>query len=347
MKQFKSLFLFLFILYLVLCPALFFLGPLAAQNTAVFPAAVPTRAQFGVAANQAATTLTVGIGATDTTLNVSSTGGFKAGSFVAIDSEIVRVCAIPDGTHLTIGFSSCPNVDGRGTDTANGGGAAASHLANAPAQARIVAWPINQAAAEIIATDTKLHTDLINVRDFGAVGDGTTHPLSGSFGTLAAAQVVYPFVTTLAEEIDNAATQAAVNAAKAISGSRIRFPAGIFLFNTGVSIPVTPGSLILEGVGWHDTPPGGTTLRATAAIALFTPVNGGNENTIRDMTLDGNSVGTYGWYGAYGTRTLIYNMQIFGFTNDGAYFGQGLNRIDWSYIYHCGEGVLFYSDGTI
>lgn len=53
--------------------------------------------------------------------------------------------------------------------------------------------------------------DSISVKDFGAIGDGSTHPLSTRYATLGAAQAVYPFVTALTQEIDWAACQACVN----------------------------------------------------------------------------------------------------------------------------------------
>ncbi len=53
--------------------------------------------------------------------------------------------------------------------------------------------------------------DGLSVMDFGAVGDGVLHPLSERFGTLAAAQAVYPFVQALTQSIDWAAFQAAAN----------------------------------------------------------------------------------------------------------------------------------------
>ncbi|MGC5620419.1 hypothetical protein [Enterococcus faecalis] len=56
-------------------------------------------------------------------------------------------------------------------------------------------------------------SDTVSVKDFGAIGDGLYHPLSERFGTLSAAQLVYPFVTSLEQSIDWAAIQAALNAA--------------------------------------------------------------------------------------------------------------------------------------
>lgn len=42
-------------------------------------------------------------------------------------------------------------------------------------------------------------------KEYGAIGDGTLHPLSERFTTLAAAQAVYPFATALTQSIDAAA----------------------------------------------------------------------------------------------------------------------------------------------
>ncbi|WP_182655602.1 hypothetical protein [Stenotrophomonas lacuserhaii] len=51
----------------------------------------------------------------------------------------------------------------------------------------------------------------VSPEDFGAIGDGTARPLSERFPTLAEAQQVYPFVTSLSQGIDYAAIQAAVS----------------------------------------------------------------------------------------------------------------------------------------
>lgn len=55
-------------------------------------------------------------------------------------------------------------------------------------------------------------SEYVSVKDFGAIGDGGLHPLSERYATLAAAQAVYPFATSLTEQIDRCAIQAAMNA---------------------------------------------------------------------------------------------------------------------------------------
>lgn len=70
---------------------------------------------------------------------------------------------------------------------------------------------------------------LLSPWDFGAVADGTLHPLSEYYATLEEAQVVYPFVTSLTQSIDYAAIQKCVNemvtrgAAGMTMGGRGRF----------------------------------------------------------------------------------------------------------------------------
>lgn len=54
----------------------------------------------------------------------------------------------------------------------------------------------------------------VTPEQFGAIGDGTVHPLSERYSSLAAAQAVYPHVTSLTQAIDWAACQAAENYAR-------------------------------------------------------------------------------------------------------------------------------------
>jgi hypothetical protein len=49
----------------------------------------------------------------------------------------------------------------------------------------------------------------VNAKEFGAIGDGSSHPLSSIYANLAAAQVDYSFVDELTLEVDGVAIQAA------------------------------------------------------------------------------------------------------------------------------------------
>lgn len=85
---------------------------------------------------------------------------------------------------------------------------------------------------------SKLMDKPVSIKDFGAIGDGTLHPVSEwytpgftayrGYANLAAVQVDYPHVTRAAQSIDWAAIQAACNAA----GNKSVFaPAGVYWIN--------------------------------------------------------------------------------------------------------------------
>lgn len=48
----------------------------------------------------------------------------------------------------------------------------------------------------------------MKIEDYGAIGDGQSHPLAERFATLEEAQKVYPDATSLDDEIDWCAIQA-------------------------------------------------------------------------------------------------------------------------------------------
>jgi hypothetical protein len=162
--------------------ALLIAGSLAlAQNTALMPETPPALKDLGVAKNRAESALATGITASETSINVLSGSGFGYPGFITIDNEVMAICNVTGNT-LKIGYSACPNVDGRGYDNTS----AVTHLAAAKAQQRIVSWNQNQIAAEMIATATKLHVELPSVKDVGAHGNGadddTAHIQAGIDG---------------------------------------------------------------------------------------------------------------------------------------------------------------------
>lgn len=83
-----------------------------------------------------------------------------------------------------------------------------------------------------------VNADSISVMDFGAIADGTYHPLSERFTSLSLAQAQYQGVqiTSLDQSIDWAATQAALNGAKS-KGRQIRAPAGAYVINDTIHHP--------------------------------------------------------------------------------------------------------------
>lgn len=64
----------------------------------------------------------------------------------------------------------------------------------------------------------------VTPEDFGAIGDGLTHPLSTRYASLAAAQVDFPFATALTQEIDYCAIMAAINSQQFGTGYYISGP---------------------------------------------------------------------------------------------------------------------------
>lgn len=80
----------------------------------------------------------------------------------------------------------------------------------------------------IVAANEQLADMVINVKNFGAIGDGNSHPLSNYFLTLAEAQAKYAFVRSLTQEMDAVAIQAAINS---ISKGKVFFPKGTYLIS--------------------------------------------------------------------------------------------------------------------
>lgn len=99
------------------------------------------------------------------------------------------------------------------------------------------------AGLQSVATDhdTLLNTlpASLNIKVFGAIGDGNSHPLSSVYSTLAAAQAVYPFVTSLTQELDWAATQKAIDTSfNGHSGAHppVFVPYGRYVINTRIQM---------------------------------------------------------------------------------------------------------------
>lgn len=105
-----------------------------------------------------------------------------------------------------------------------------------PDGANKVGFALNSIAA---VTRTMLARDRewVSIKDFGAIGDGFSHPVSewvtsGRFANLAAIQVAYPHVDALDCEIDWAAIQATINFAN--GKFSVDAPCGTYLLNRGL-----------------------------------------------------------------------------------------------------------------
>lgn len=119
------------------------------------------------------------------------------------------------------------NLDGTLIQS-TGGSATVGHSADGSGGFRRTVW-------------SKL-SDKVSIKDFGAIGDGTVHPVSEwytpgfsayrGYANLAAVQVHYPHVTSGSQSIDWAATQLAVNLRSLVDA-----PEGVYMFSDRVIIP--------------------------------------------------------------------------------------------------------------
>jgi hypothetical protein len=76
--------------------------------------------------------------------------------------------------------------------------------------------------------------DTCSVMDFGAIGDGASHPLSERFSNLSDALQLYPFVAALDWQIDYAAIQAAVNHGFA-NHKTVYLPPGVYYIDRQIT----------------------------------------------------------------------------------------------------------------
>jgi len=174
-------------------------------QTAVFPQAVATDAQLGIATNNIQTLLSGSITSTATSFGVVSATGMAANQIATIDSENVWICGV-SGLTVSVGRSACPNVDGRGFD----GSAAVSHSANGAncsfgtasgcVSEFVVAWNHNAPAKEIEALEKSAFAGSVNAADYmdntGAT-DSTVAMRTAAAVAQAAGKCLYiPSLTT-------------------------------------------------------------------------------------------------------------------------------------------------------
>ena len=104
----------------------------------------------------------------------------------------------------------------------------------------------------------------LNPKDYGAIGDGSSHPLSETYGTLAEAQAVFPFVTALSQEKDYVAMKHVCNLAFGADGAEhadinahlnrnVRVPAGNFVFGADELLIRNASGIKIIGAGKRAT----------------------------------------------------------------------------------------------
>jgi len=175
----------------------------------------------------------------------------------------------------------------------------------------------------------------LNVKLYGAIGDGTSHPLSSRFATLDSAKLVYPFATSLAQEIDWAAIQLAINTAAL---NAIQVTDDRFYNNNTVFIPKSIGAYVTKDPIYHQF--GVTLYGDQPVIKAIGPVDyivwtkdegvptnptvygNCNLNILGSIELDGNNLASYGYWGNTVNASQIANLRADRCTrkkwNDGA-----------------------------
>lgn len=121
-----------------------------------------------------------------------------------------------------------------------------------------------------------------NVKDFGAEGDGNSHPLSEGYSTLSAAQAVYPDATSLSDELDWAASQAAL-----ANHSFLYFPPGSFRLSKALTVVGRPVRVMGSGVSVSEL------ICADNGISINnSSLSDDTSVTITDVTLTASTAGT-------------------------------------------------------
>jgi len=105
---------------------------------------------------------------------------------------------------------------------------------------------LNNADEHLAQTATDLDQRGLNVKLFGAVGDGFSHPLSNYYSTLTEARIIYPKATALTDEIDTCAIQKAID-----SGRKVYIPEGTYLISNTINI--SREGVYISGAGLKST----------------------------------------------------------------------------------------------
>lgn len=114
------------------------------SQTTGFPSSLDGNSFFRVGVNNISTTTTGTLTSNGTSVTLASTTGIVQNMLLTIDAEAVAVCNV-SGLTVTFGYSSCPNVDGRGFD----GTTAVAHNSTAIVKGYIDAWHHNSLVSAV------------------------------------------------------------------------------------------------------------------------------------------------------------------------------------------------------
>lgn len=205
----------------------------------------------------------------------------------------------------------------------------------------------------------------VNVKSFGAIGDGESHPLSEAFATLIQAQVVYPDAVALTDEIDWCAIQKAANAVTI--GKAIRFPAGRYMLTRDVAYPQDEyGDLLIDTLMDAGTTFSGPGKMPHIVTNIGHPINGnyyaivGNEGNYAavPITAEAISKGTFEGVavgGLFAARGIDGIGQVWGLNTitklEPMYLDDNANGIGYECDLDCyardgqGQGILITGIG--
>lgn len=175
----------------------------------------------------------------------------------------------------------------------------------------------------------------VNVKDFGAVGDGASHPISSTSKTVAD----FPNVPGVAssDEVDWAAAQEALYSRPATGGC-VWMPAGTYVMNKELVVgngedtqstdttandrtsQLNGQCLFGDGMGFssHQSTTGTTVIKKTTSLGAVLRVNGMIYSTrVSHLTLDGNNISQYGLHIRSSWAGLYHSIQIRNVVNTG------------------------------
>ncbi|MBK3406174.1 hypothetical protein H0176_20430 [Methylorubrum populi] len=115
--------------------------------------------------------------------------------------------------------------------------------------------------------------DTTRTKDFGAICDGGSHPLSQRYSSLTAARMLYPEAQALSDEIDWAATQRAMNARASSGSGLIEAPGGACQINRPLVMPETGSGFTRLRFTGQGT---GTVFQPTASLSAMLSIPVGN-----------------------------------------------------------------------
>jgi hypothetical protein len=242
---------------------------------------------------------------------VDSSTGFIAGARVAysLASGVIAyntIYAIFSETELT--FAEALGTGGIPDN------ALITMISESEYQAAMAVYSGGTASATLPAAVASLERE-VNVKAFGAYGDGSSHVIGGG-AALTAAQAAFPlthaaFTITAADEYDWCAIQEAVLTGGTVTDvavENVYIPVGTYMVNRTITVPLVGGegrAMVISGGGRRGAE--GTIVRATTNISVFL-IPG--QTTIRMLTLVGND----------STTTTSIGIRIGGLISVGDYF---------------------------